>query len=159
MQRQHITGRAPKGSPPPVTRALDSARPVDYLKCLRPDCRTFHRVTRPHAARVGQMYLTHTVRDARAFEGTPVRAGDALIFQVTTDVRAGEVVALALRGKVYVGFLEVEGARWLLTDGDGEPVEGYFEPSAVLPIGRCVEVQRAGRAVEVSLRIEGRRAA
>lgn len=137
---------------PRITRLCDRGRPVAHLLCTRPRCRAWHAVTRPRDVREGDMYAVAYVREPRPFAGTPIQRGDVLIYLITDDVSPGDLITLRYRGNVYTGFLEIEGERWLLTDGEGEPVEGYFTPSAVSLAGRCVEVQRAGEVVEVSLR-------
>lgn len=137
---------------PRIARLLDRGRPVAHLLCTRPRCRAWHSVTRPRDVREGELYAVAYVREPHPFTGTPIQRGDVLIYIITDEVQAGDLVTLRWCGNVYTGFLEIEGSRWLLTDREGEPVEGYFDPSTVALVGRCVEVQRAGEVVEVSLR-------
>lgn len=134
-----------------VTQQLDRARPTEYLQCIRPRCRAWHPVSRPLVALAGDMFTVSTVTRPDVFTDTPVQRGDVLIYLVTSEVQAGDFIALCWRGRVYAGFLEIEGGRWLLTDAEGEPMEGYFTPSTVTLIGRCVEVQRGRAALAVAL--------
>lgn len=139
-------------APPRITQLLDRGRPVAHLLCTRPRCRAWHAVSRPADVREGDLYAVAYVRDPRPFVGTSIQHGDVLVYLITDEVQPGDLVTLRHRGAVYTGFLEIEDERWLLTDRAGEPVEGYFEPERIALAGRCVEVQRMGRCVEVSLR-------
>lgn len=162
MHLQFTTRRAPKGSAPPVTRLLDSTRKVVHLLCTHPHCRAWHPVSKPRDARLDDVFVMSYARDSRPFAGTPIEAGDTLIHLFTDDIPPRDLVTVRSRGGVYVGFLEIEDGRWLLTDGAGEPVEGYFDPSRVSLVGRCVEVQRAGLVIDAARRpahAETRRAA
>lgn len=145
MPDKHTTGDARRG-----VVLLSEYLQQQYLQCTRPRCRQWHAAQRPIDAREGDMFVCAEVTDGAPLAGTGIERGDFLIFIVTSEVEAGDLIVLRWRGLAYTGFLEIEAdGRWLLTDADGEPRHGYFEPEPSRVVGRCVEVQRRGRRVRI----------